>query len=359
MIKRFVTVMLCLLLSACGQQYIVNEISLVQTLGFDRAGSDVKGTVLIADYKQKGTVGALLSETITKSESNIMPSLNSTSKNPIEYGQLRMVLLGKDFSQKGISTVLSDLCRDPKISLRLHFGVSDRTAAEMLKAVKDSDDTNILSDSIKHNISDGNLPRSNLQTTLFDFYQEGKDLFLPYLTMKNKEIKVDGLALFRNENYIFSVDMNDSLLLKMLIENAKNGTYLVPTEEENSTHRDYSLLKIVSSKTNYTLNHLKPLPSVSIHIKVQAQIKNLPHSIDMNSGKQMLTFQRKTELYIEKNLRKFLSECKKNKVDPLGLGNFVIRNSRGWNSQSFDEVYTKMDTPVNVSLTIVNSGYSQ
>jgi hypothetical protein len=48
---------------------------------------------------------------------------------------------------------------------------------------------------IEQNMRNGNLPLMNLHESLFNYYGEGRDMFLPYFKIDHGEVIIDGLAL--------------------------------------------------------------------------------------------------------------------------------------------------------------------
>ncbi|QGQ97726.1 hypothetical protein EHS13_23970 [Paenibacillus psychroresistens] len=73
-------------LSACEDTKIVNKVMLVQTLGYDVDGKNIRGSTLMGDYTKKNVIGATFLEIKTNSVYDVFNKLNSKTKSPIEYG---------------------------------------------------------------------------------------------------------------------------------------------------------------------------------------------------------------------------------------------------------------------------------
>ncbi|MFE5319452.1 Ger(x)C family spore germination protein [Paenibacillus sp. NPDC056579] len=358
MAKIVLLVACCLLIASCSKTKIVNKIELIQTIGVDLSGKSVKSTMLAGNYKKKGESGVQLLGTKSDTNLDMMSRINAQTRNPIEYGQLRMLLYGKEYSRKGIADMMQNLCHDSKLSTRMQLGVTDKEASDILAAVAQSEESYFLSDMIEHHIKNGTLPHNNLQIALFNYYGKGRDLFLPYLKLTEGKIVVDGLALFKDDKYVTKINMQEAFLLKMLIENSDNGTYLASIRATEQQSASPVLLHSISSKVKYSLNRLRPQPSLSVLVHMDAQIKYVPDWIDPTSSAHRSMLENELGSYFEQVLQALLSLCKKHNVDPAGLGDFVRSRSIRWNEQEFQASYPQMQTQVTVKLKIVETGVS-
>jgi spore germination protein len=365
--KIFLVIILCAVLSACADQKIVNEICLVHAISFDTVANGKKSAALISHFKELGKTD--LDVLYTESNTDIsLPRLNTKTNDPIERGQLRMVLFGKTHAEKGTGTVIHHFLRDPKFSSKVQLGVVDRDASEVLEVTKKTNEPFFLSDMIEQNMRNGNLPLMNLHESLFNYYGEGRDMFLPYFKIGREEaagsgghgeVKIDGLVLFRSDRMITEISMKDAFLLKMLIQNSKNGNYKVPVAGKVSNKQgdeDFILLRSMHSKANYIVNNVNPIPSISIRLKLVTELQNVPDGVDLRSEEQLTQLEKTMGAYFKKEIEKFLSLLKENKVDPVGLGALVRSRSKNWSAQDFEKIYQVIKTTVSVQVKIANTG---
>ncbi|WP_161807525.1 Ger(x)C family spore germination protein [Bacillus sp. FJAT-28004] len=355
----FLIIVLSTFITACGDINIVNSIKIVQTIGYDAVENGVTSSAIIANYEEKGNSKLEFIVTESKSFYDSLPRLNTKLDFPIEYGQLRMALFGDRFARKGIKTAIDSLIRDPKISSRMHLGVADRDAFEILNLSEIKGDPYFLADMIEQNIMHGNLPMMNLHVTFFNFYGEGRDVFLPYFTVEREEIKIDGLALFKGDKFKTKIGIRDAFVLKMLLENSKNGSVIVPVRGPNQKRDDYFLIKSIDSKSTFKVIGTGSPASVSIRMKLNAQVKDIPQWIDLTSEYQLASLEKSMEVYFEKEIQKFISLCKRNDVDPLGLGDLIRSRSHEWNAREFQDQYDALKTTVNVDVRIVRTGIGE
>lgn len=358
--KIFLVIILCAVLSACADRKIVNEIVLVSAISFDTVSDGIKSAALIANFKEQGKTELKVLHTESISNNGTLPRLNTRTKDPLEKGQLRMVLFGKTHAEKGTGTEIHNLLRDPKISSRLQLGVADGDASELLEIIKNSQEPFFLSDMIEQNMRNGNLPSMNLHESLFNYYGEGRDMFLPYFKIDHGEVIIDGLALFRSDQKITEISMKDAFLLKMLIQNSKNGNYMVPVAGEASDKQveDFILLRSMHSKANYIVNKVNQIPSISIRLKLETELQDVPDWVVLRTEEQLTQLEKTMGSYFKTEIEKFLSLLKENKVDPVGLGDLVRSRSKEWSAQDFEKIYQEIETTVSVQVKIVNTGSS-
>ncbi|MBO0962166.1 Ger(x)C family spore germination protein [Neobacillus sp. MM2021_6] len=356
--KIVLVVILCAILTACTNSKIVNKICLVHVVSFDTAANGIKSAALISHYNEQEKTELEILHTESNTINSILPRLDTRTNRLLEKGQLRMVLFGKTHAEKGVRTEVHNLLRDSKISSMLQLGVVERDTSELLEVVKKFHEPFFLSDMIEQNMKNGNLPMMNLHVSLFNLYGEGRDMFLPYFKIDKGEVKIDGLALFRSDKKITEISMKDAFLLKMLIQNSKNGTYKVPVAGKTSNKQsdDYILLRSLYSKANYNVNKVNPIPSISIQLKLVTELQDVPDWMDLRSEEQLTQLEKTIASYLKKDMEKFLSLLKENKVDPVGMGDLVRSRSKKWSASDFEKMYQVIKTAVSVQVEIANTG---
>lgn len=359
LLKTIILIVISCNLTACASQKIVDDIKIVQTIGYDLEGDNVKSAVLYPSFEKKGETNVQLLDTKSNSYYDIIPRLNTKTNTPIEYGQLGMVLFGKSFSEKGIEEVIHSLCRDAQVGSRVQLGVAEREAAEILQMSTKFHVPFYITGMINQNIENGNLPKMNLQTFLFDFYGEGQDPFLPYMITERGNIKIGGLVLFKNDKYKTNISIKKAFILKMLIENSKNGSYLLPLKESRNQKEDFILMNSVNSRTTYKVNEIFPVPSIAISLKLEAQVKDVPDHIDLLREEQLRKLEKEMEAYFVKEIQDFITLCKHNMVDPIGFGDLLRSKSKVWREQSFESMYPKLKTSVSVHIKIIQTGVGE
>ncbi|MDQ0889470.1 spore germination protein [Paenibacillus sp. V4I9] len=357
--KAVIALTSCFIVTSCGSQQVINKIKMVQTAGYDMAGERVKCSIIFANYKEKGKTNLQLIETESDSDFDMIPRLNTKTNKAIQYGQMGMVLYGKNFAEQGLGPVLESFYRDARISGRVQLGVSEMDASEMLAVANKSQETLYLMNMIEQNMKSGNLPQMNFKTHLFNFYGEGRDFFLPYFIFERDDIKIDGLALFKDDKFVTKVGNREAFILKLLTENSRNGSLLMPLKGSKSRPHDYVLMKSVTSKVNYKFISMEPVPSIFIQLKLKVAVKDIPDWLHLSSKEEFSLFEQQLGEYIKEEVDDFISLCKSKKVDPIGFGDFIRSRSKSWNEKDFQSSYPLLKTKIKIDLAIVQSGVGQ
>lgn len=346
-----------LALCSCGTNQIVNHINLAQTAGYDMENKKVQSSILIGEYIEKEKTSVRLLEAESSNSFDMMPLLNLESGKPIKYGQMKMMVFGKAYARHGIGPVLNILSRDVKVSSRMQLGIADTKASELMAATIPSHDTLLLRNMIEQNSDNANLPHFNLHSVLYDYYGEGRDIFLPYFVLNERgTIKLDGIALFKGDRFVVKLGCEEALWLKILTENAKNGSFLFPVSESGAAREHFSLIKIISSRASVQITSLKPVPVLKMKIKMKLMIKNLPDDVHILYGKESNIFKSRLEQHLTSKLESFIELCQSKEVDPAGFGDSVRTYKKDWQEREFYEQYPAMKAAVQVELDIIQTG---
>ncbi|RAP74717.1 Ger(x)C family spore germination protein [Paenibacillus montanisoli] len=354
-----ILVLSCFLISSCGNRRIVDHIKLIQSAGYDLDGKRVRSTILIGDYTEKEKTNIKILSTESVSSMDTMQRQNTKSNQSLHTGQMRLVLFGKQFAKQGIGSVLDRLFHDQFISSRLRLAVSGTNAAGLLSSTVNTHDTLFIMNMVEQNEEWGNLPKLNLQTSLYNYYGAGRDLFLPYLILEGGTVKIDGIALFKDDKFATNVDIRDAFVLKLLTENSRNGSILMPLKESDALPDDYILMRSIASKRTIQLVSQEPAPVILIKIKMKVSVREKPEYIRFETKEDISALERKLAAYLVKKAEDFISLCKSKQVDPIGLGDFMRSKSRGWNEKDFQASYPSLKAKIRIDLKIVQSSLSQ
>jgi Ger(x)C family germination protein len=348
--------LLCVVLTACSSSRIINDVQLIHTLGYDQVDNQIKGTAITHRY-EKDQADVEMLETSAINLYSLSPELNATTASQLELGQLRSVVIGKDFAAKGIGTLVHSLCRDPNIGFRLQLAVADPQAESILEVNRKVNVPFYLSNLIEQNIRTLNTPKTNLHVFLFNFYGEGRDPYLPYFVLYHDRIKLDGLALFQKDKFVDHIHANEAFLLKVLVEKTKSGQY--PVEIKIAGRKGSGMLRNLGSEVAFEVNTSKNIPSLMIQINMRAQIKDSPSWLKLSDPDTLQAAEKELSLYLQKQMKQFLTHLQKIKVDPVGIGDLIRGRSSTWNYAHFQEQYPHMDLGVKVALKLEQTGVGE
>lgn len=347
---------LCLFLTGCSATRIVNDVQLIHALGFDLDGNQIRGTAITHRYEKDQTKVELL-ETHVESLYALFPDLNTTTSSQLELGQLRSVVVGKDFAAKGIGELVHTLCRDPNIGFRLQLAVADPSASSIMQVDRQMNIPFVLSNTIEQNIKTLNTPKSNLHLFLFNLYGQGRDPYLPYFIVQNNRLKLDGVALFQKEKFVDHIHTDEAFLLKVLVEESKSGQF--PVEIEMANRKGIGILKNLASEATFDVRKSQHSPSLMIHLRMRGQFKDYPTWLELSDPRIFHETERELSRYLQKRLKQFITHLQEKHVDPIGIGYHIRGKNADWNYAQFQKQYPNMDISVEVTIKLEQTGVGE
>ena len=347
---------LILLLTGCNflPANIVNEIDMIQGVGYDLADKkNIKGTIVFPIFKRDKTSSTEVRTAIGESSKEIRTILNNETRYPLESGQLRVALYSKNIAKKGINDFVDTLNRDPAIGSLVQLAIVDGTANELLK-IKKYKNENIsihLQELLKQNMKMGLLPQTNLQSFLFQYFQIGQDPYLPLIKEENNNIRITGMAIFKDDQYVTSISMKDLYIFKALVD--RNTTGLRQFILEN---QDKVVLETLSSKVKYKVKTVHDRPEFTIHLTIRTKLQEFAPSAKKRQSFDKKKYQKQIKQQLENNALTIVSQFQKHKVDPLGLGAKYKEHFTKFNEKQWNMDYPNVKVHVNADVEIVQTG---
>lgn len=354
--RSAICLFLILLLSGCTflPTNIVNEIDMSQGVGYDLAGEKgIKGTIVFPSFKKDKTSSSEVRIAIGKSSKEIRSILNNETRYPLVSGQLRVALYGKKIAKKGINDFVDTLHRDPAIGSLVQMAIVDGDSNELFKMKKyKNENVSIhIQELLEHNMKFGLLPQTNLQSFLFQLFQIGQDPYLPLIKKENDNIRITGMAIFRDDQYATSIPMKDFFIFKALVD--KNSTGL---RQFILANRDKVVLETLSSNAKYKVKMGHGRPEFTINLKMKTKLQEFAPSEKQRHSFDKKKYQKQVEQQLEKSALAIVTQFQKHKVDPLGLGAEYKEHFREFNEKQWNQDYPNVKIHVNVNLEILQTG---
>lgn len=323
----YLTLSLFLVLTGCAKLKVIDQIKIIQGLGYDIEGQTIRGFALYPLYKNthRGQPLVLLngrSETIQ----GTITSFTAQSQHPIELGQTRTVVLGDAFAKKGISELVSMLIRDPLLGSNTKIILTNQTANQVLThSLKQP--PYYLSNLVEQNMMDGNTPSTNFHLLLNQYYGEGQDVYLPIVNIdKTGLLTMDGTGIFKGDKLHMKINSKEGLFLKLLKDSDLTGRYEFTTEKNERI-----LLTILYGKRIFSLLNGKTIISLTLH----TQLQEYPASINQLNPNDMKRFKKQIENELQNKIGEILKKFQANGVDPVGFGELYRGKQRDWTEDAF------------------------
>ncbi|MGJ7922872.1 Ger(x)C family spore germination protein [Neobacillus sp. LXY-4] len=347
--RIFICACTLLVLNGCVEKEILDDINLINGIGFDHSEKGrIVGTIIFPVYlpDQVPKNRTLTAESNMKK--TIFQDLQREAADPIVTGSLEVVLFGEELAKKdGILELVDPFQRDPGVGSGLYLAVVDGKAKKLLEGeygIK-GNATHIF-DLIQHNLEEEDLPKTNLQRFLFDFYQDGKTPFMPRLKQISKtKVSLNGISLFKYGKIVDTIPPQKMFFFKLLVDKYSQGLHRVKIDEGDAAVRD------IRSSHQFKLTKRGP-EEIVIHVKVNGIINEFTGG-DLTPAK-VKKIQKQFEKDINQQCLKMIKQFQKQEIDPVGLGRFVKTRTRNldvkkWTKAHYQDLIVKVESEVNIT----------
>ncbi|MCM3093010.1 MULTISPECIES: Ger(x)C family spore germination protein [unclassified Cytobacillus] len=345
-------VALILILTGCVPHNIINEVSLMHNVGYDKEDEMLKASVVYPNYAESDNPALITAA--AKNPSSLQEELSHKSQFPFEIGQVRVMIFGDQLSRDGLASILDPICKDPKIGI-VRIVITDGTPDLILSKTLNESPL-FLMDLIDKSIENEGIPESNSHVMYDQFFGSGIDMSFPNLTVDSKgKIKVDGMGIFKGEKLAFRISEKETFLLKLMTDKNKRGVYSFDLKMHGHKAN-------IGVRTNYGKHKVKFIKEnfgeqVRISLNLDVELDALPEWINLEDEKDLKLFKNAVQKSISNDAEILLRDFQTNGVDPLGLGRVYIAHHRNYSEQSFyDRIYPNMKYEVITKITVRQTG---
>lgn len=350
-----------LTLSACNNpnNKTINDIQIPSVLGLDKGKDKYIGTILYTDYtkeEEKGETTILEGKGLNTR--TILQEMDEQSSKPVEIGKLSLLLFGKELAEDGIAYFVKTICRDPLVGSNMYLAVSEGQSGELLKNNKSNSSDHIVR-LIEHRYVKDDLPLPNMHSFLFDYYGEGRDNAIPLLKVNSAgKITIGGLAVFKNDKLITTLDEKETFLYKLLRGETIRGDSVFNVKNEDRKGTVVFTVLYGENRKRFIKNH--SVPKIHFHMELQGMVKDYPTWLDLREDSQKYMLKKQLEERVEKECKKLLHKLTANKVDPLGIGDLVRAKSRDWDEKEFYEnIYPNVQYDMDLNIELTRAGIGE
>lgn len=350
----------CLLMTGCTQSKIIEDILLVQAIGFDSISKNMmRGTLGYSKFsgpQSRNPVPEVISAK-GKTTKEIESKINSQVALPVEMGQLRVVVFGKKLAKQGVQPIVDTLIRDPEIGTTIDLAVADGKAERILARRYLGNYTvpaMYIANMFEQNIRRQNLPTTNLHVFGYHLHDPDCDSILPIIGEHKDHVVIKGLALFHNGKYIAEVPGKHMFIFKRLYENADSGLYQV--EFHYKGKKSLVDVRNITSHVSHNVKNVSDVFAVTFNVKMQGTIVESTGTLNLKSVKTIESIQKQMEKQFKEKAQKMIKRFQKLGVDPLCIGTHVRSHDRSWNKQWWDKMYPRVHIHVNVDVDIQQTG---
>lgn len=348
--KIILIIVLMFFTTGCYDYMELNDLSIISGIAIDKDGDKYKVTFeILSDQKsgQETTTGDAI--TVNGSGTTIADAFNNASKEVPKlafYPHLKVLVLSEDIAKEKMFDIVDYVLRSPRIRNEFYVVITKEDKASDI-FTKASSDIKVVSSQIETMIKNNPRRKNNASPYTFEeiaeeFLNKRTDTAITAINLKNKEISIEGLAVFNNYKLSGFLSSDGAYAYNIMIENAKNIQYTFSCgEEKNITLSIYDAspkIKITEDK------------KIEINLDVKASIVEYNCDKSLKDPKTYAYFNKKYDSKINKNIEDFYKEILNKKTDILGIEDIYYRETR----KNID--WTELDYKINTNLKINNAG---
>ncbi|UQD51895.1 Ger(x)C family spore germination protein [Bacillus methanolicus] len=350
-IKHFSCFMFCFLfLSGCLNKEIVDDVSFKLASGYDYVNEkELHGTFLVPEFMPDKTIKNVTYSAVSRGPLEISKEIQKQVSDPIVRGSLEVSLFGNELAKKGIRNLLDSYERDASIGGTLILGVTEGDAKDVLEGEYGNRGTAVyLSRLFQHNMDHQDLPESNLKIFLSDYYQKGKDGYLPLLKKSGKKrIEINGLCLFKEDKVVDELSVDKLFFFKLMTDQYNEGTTHVAVNGNKAS------IEIISSKHKMKLIGRNPY-KIELNIKLKGEITD--YTGNQLTGKIKDNIEKTMEKDIKEQCSKLISRFQEKNIDPIGFGAFIKSRTRNFDFSKWEDEYQNLTVDVNTKVILAEEG---
>ncbi|USK42268.1 Ger(x)C family spore germination protein [Cytobacillus oceanisediminis] len=347
--KQSIIICLSLLLSGCLDKEIIDDINIEVGVGYDLTEEEkdkYRGIILFQEFQPDGSVINRTFSGNGKLRQDILLDVSKQSSEPVVTGGLVLAILGTEISRKGIYDIIDSFQRDPSIGARVLFATAEGTAEDLVKGEYGTrGNSTYINNLIQHNIDHRDIPKTNLHIFVRDYFQKGKDPFLPRLKkIGNDKVEIDGISLFQKDKEVDILPVKDMFFFKLLVDKYSEGNFDVKLNKgENAA------VKSIRSKHKISLsdNH------ATISIKIEGIIREYTGDA---LAPVVADIEKNLEKKIKKECLRLLKRFQDLGIDPVGLGQKKKTMNRNFDFKKWEDEYKTLGIDVKCNVVIEETG---
>lgn len=346
--KKIIIILLCLLLYGCYDYTEINDLVIITGMIIDYKDNQYSITTQLIENEKDTKIKVY--NTKGNSIDECISEISKLSNKDIFISHLKILILTE-------STINSDVnyydyfLRNSKSKMNFYvYFIEDKYKDEILDIysslyIKDLMDFN-------KNVFSSSTPVSFLDL-IYKKYEYGLDEIYPNLIIKNnndkKVLYLEDIIIFNQNKDKIILDDQEGIYYNMLVNKLNKTSINIPCDNELFT------LSINDVNTNYEWKN----NIFNFDISITGKIINYECKYDLNKPNSTKELSTLANNYIKDNIDKLINKSKKNKVDFLGIGNYIFKHDNNYfdfKNNNWNEKLPSIKTNINVDTTINSIG---
>ncbi|WPC44247.1 Ger(x)C family spore germination protein [Clostridium sp. JS66] len=277
------------------------------------------------------------------------------SNKPLLIGVQRIVIIGEEAADYGILSFVNLNFANPQINDRSNIVVCKGKSEDLLAHTVEGYPSS--SDYIEGMIKSANnynfFPKEYTFLNIYSILEsEGRNLVLPYIELKDKDIVLSGMAVFKKDKMAYTLPMEESKIMNML--RLRSGKGVLSLQQSPEEYINY----YTKVKRKVRCNKKQDIYQFNIDLIFQGDIvlNTLYKDIDIDKKKEK-EIEELLSQEIEKMCNGFLNKMKEvYKMDLLELGMYSVAKYGRESGVNWNKEISDANIKVNVKVKIDKIG---
>ncbi|CAM3841940.1 Ger(x)C family spore germination protein [Marinicrinis lubricantis] len=295
-----------------------------------------------------------------------MQNLQQYIANELFFGHLQIIILNQNIAKAGIDDITEYLRRIPEIRRTVWLAVNENDAAHTMSVSPKLERVPALylTQTFRQATRMGKMPKCLMGQFWIDRSKEGRDGFLPFITVKDKNnVEVSGIAFFRDDKMQGVLRTYEVAYFNGLTEQNPGGSSaFIPVPD---TDGEMIMFQSTQRKSRYKLSFRGGKPHFDVYVTVKGIVKEKSSKIiDLEKPEDIMKIEQNAIEKFRKSFEALIQKTQKKGSDIFGFGDRVRSFAPSyWDSHIDDgdawrEIYKNLSVTVHPKIRITRVGLS-
>jgi spore germination protein len=365
-IRIGVLIVMCLLMAGCGEENIIEELAILQSVSFDVSENEqypIKTTVLFPTVSKEGMFDTKTLTVNGKSTKDSFFKLQNLTNLKLVGGQ-GTILFGEELAKKGLIHFVDNFTRDPEVGTRSKFvlvqGKGDKLLTTQMPDVPDN--AEYLYTFLEKVGSENKILNTSKFRFFRDYYDDGIDPVLPVFSYDDRIIQLRGAGIFKDDQYVKCLSLRETQILNYLSGDIKNGGLILSIKDRESGENSQLMLSGINSNNDVKVNIKNSQDMrVELSLDLKGSVLEYTGTMDLSDTKNQKRLEKQVGNYLNDHSKKLFHKLQVHQADPIGIGR-IIRNRLSydkWKEMKWREVYPDLNINVEAKVDLVVIGKSK
>lgn len=334
---------LLFLLSGCADYKEVNEMAIVSAVGIDFKNDEYVITLEVLNEKIDKNSSKVTTYTRTAGDKSIATAIEKAAdllSHRAYYSHVKLVVVSESVAKDHLKEITDFFIRSTYLRENFNMVVTTEASPEDILTTETSENPIASSAIILLLQTNGYASDYSIDKKYYVFFQEiadfGKDGALSVINVKEKDIYIDGLAVFDGYEMVDILDIDDAVLYNILINDVKKPVYYLEYEGKSFS------VALYDNETKFEVDD----KTIKVKGTYRAKIMNNGPNFDIKDQSVLTQIDEDFSKLVSEKVEKFIKTLQSKGTDILYLGDTYYIKTRDKNEDLWQSL--KIETDIKV-----------